>query len=404
MKHLLFFLALGTASISSEAQPRHQFDSSRQAYLIKKSASGLTQINLNPAQGKPIQDSSTCFPPSNLQDTICMTGPALANVELKWDAPQHQPSQLYWDNGVNSGGVGFLAGGTYTIAQRFTPADLSVYGGLNLTKVLIHPNDSITQYSLVIYKGSNASTLVLQQPITPVVYEWNIITLTHPVPIDINQELWIGYICINQPPAAPGATPTPAGADIGPAQTGFGDMISFDGGTTWTTLLASTGFSCNWSIHGIIGNAATKTILGYNIYRDGIMINNNLLLGLDFPDLNLTPGQYEYYVKALYSDSCISEPTNTVIVDVLTGISDPYISNCTIYPNPAKDIIHIDMTSNIIEGKLLNCLGKTVLTFKPGNENTITLQTTGLSSGYYIIQLITKDGSVFNKKVFVAEK
>ena len=53
----------------------------------------------------------------------------------------------------------------------------------------------------------------------------------------------------------------------------------------------------------------TKDLLGYNVYRDGAMINYTTETQYD--DMNLDPGTYEYYVTAVY-DEGESDPSNMV--------------------------------------------------------------------------------------------
>jgi hypothetical protein len=89
----------------------------------------------------------------------------------------------------------------------------------------------------------------------------------------------------------------------------------------------------------------TQTVLGYNLYRNGICINDSLLMDTVFADLDLENGTYDYYATALYNEG-ESEPSNTatfvvnipqctlagIVTDRFTGdpIVNATISNGTV--------------------------------------------------------------------------
>ena len=49
-------------------------------------------------------------------------------------------------------------------------------------------------------------------------------------------------------------------------------------------------------------NHASREILGYNVYRDGVKINAATVTELFYNDLGLTAGTYEYHARALYTE------------------------------------------------------------------------------------------------------
>lgn len=67
----------------------------------------------------------------------------------------------------------------------------------------------------------------------------------------------------------------------------------------------------------------------------------------------------------------------------------------TIYPNPARDLIHIESQDNIYdtEYRIYNSMGTAMQTGKLTSEINIT----GLKAGLYIITLITPNGTIANK-------
>jgi len=367
-----------------------------------------------------------CDPPQNLSTTY-QTG--MADVPLAWEAPAGPSPWLHWDDGVNNDGIGLTDGGSFVVAARFTPTELANYDGFNLTTMSIFPRGATTQYVLQVATGANAANLVLDQPVTVVIDQWNEFTLTTPVTIDATQELWIGYACNNQP-----AEEFPAGCDAGPAVDNYGDMISTDGGASWVSLhVAVPEINSNWNIQGFVTNAKgvktalspivkqhihnanntfangnlskvensvfqmpsdddTRALLGYNVYRNGVKINAATISGLQHTDMGLSSGVYEYYVTAVY-DACESEASNTILVDVVNGINDPSAQSVVVYPNPASDYVMVKTNENIVSVKVMNYNGQTVYNALV-NGNELRLSTKNLKSGLYLIQLETKSGYI----------
>jgi hypothetical protein len=61
-----------------------------------------------------------------------------------------------------------------------------------------------------------------------------------------------------------------------------------------------------------------ETLEGYNIYRDGIQINDELIKTKEYADKDLAVGTYHYYVTAQYEECGESSPTEEVIVTILS--------------------------------------------------------------------------------------
>ncbi len=79
--------------------------------------------------------------PQNLVATGVTNG-----VQLTWDAVG-SGEWIQWDAGVNNGnGVGLTNGGTFSVASRWMPADLTLYNGFSLQKVQFFPNADPAAY------------------------------------------------------------------------------------------------------------------------------------------------------------------------------------------------------------------------------------------------------------------
>jgi len=136
----------------------------------------------------------------------------------------------------------------------------------------------------------------------------------------------------------------------------------------------------------------TNDFLGYNVYRDGVVINTSLVPTESYDDEGLAIGQYEYYVTAMY-DEGESDPSNTVIVDVITAINEVSGNTIQIYPNPVTDYINVKSDSKIISVELMNLMGQRIIMQKV-NKLTHQINLTDLQSGIYIVKVELENGTV----------
>ena len=101
-------------------------------------------------------------------------------------------------------------------------------------------------------------------------------------------------------------------------------------------------------------------------------------------------------------DNVSCEPATTepyeVTIDDCTGIDEDETSAISVYPNPVKDILHIEMGSEIkgkINVSVHNMLGKEVVR-KEGivlkDNRAITLDFGGLNQGTYIVEIAAENG------------
>ena len=141
------------------------------------------------------------------------------------------------------------------MAARWESSQLTAYGGMYLSEIHFYPRDIGTDYVLRVWTGSNASTLVMSQSVSPTINQWNQVQLNTPVALNVAQELWIGYSC-DEPNSA---DTYPAGHDAGPAVAGYGDMIK-TGSSSWVSMSeVYPSLDYNWNIQGVLTSSTTNT-------------------------------------------------------------------------------------------------------------------------------------------------
>ncbi|HEY6020287.1 MAG TPA: T9SS type A sorting domain-containing protein, partial [Candidatus Paceibacterota bacterium] len=399
-------------------------------FKIRFHAMGVNSINILGWYVDNIHVYRACDAASELTSTPV----ANQGIVLNWLAPAGSSIDqwIQWDDGVNFDAIGTGAAAEFDVAARWEPTQLVDYEGASVTQIAFFPYEASATYRVRVWIGAGAANLVCDQAVTPINDTWNTVTLTTPVPIDITQELWVGYY-INTPAGYP------AGVDDGPAIDGFGNMMNFGG---WQTLLQiNPDLDYNWNIKAHVMTVAgvtmplaktvqpnhntgtmnvvtnpnptqthqafvyadgSRELAGYNVYRN---INGGEFTLIDFttditytdPFESLIIGTtYCYMVSAVWTsatDQCESAFTNETC-ELWTSISDPNATtgSFNLYPNPANDHVYITTSGDLKRVTVYNALGQLVLDeITTGKQ--YELLTSGYTIGVYMVRVETADGT-----------
>jgi hypothetical protein len=112
-------------------------------------------------------------------------------------------------------------------------------------------------------------------------------------------------------------------------------------------------------------------------------------------------GVYEYYVTAVY-DFGESEPSNTIIVNVITGVDEKNSTMLKVYPIPAVNYINIKSKLNILSIEMINMEGQIVMK-QDVNMNNYKIKISKLYSGVYLLKINTNE-NIFIKRIFIERK
>jgi hypothetical protein len=349
-------------------------------------------------------------------------------VHLSWEKPSGNSgttSWIYWDDGTNHDAVGMQGGGTFLVATRFTPGQLWQYTGASLTRIRMFPYGPNGTLTIKVWAGHNANSLALlhtQAVSSYVSGQWNEFTLTTPIFITGNYELWIGYEVTHT------ETDYVAGCDNGPAIAGYGDMISLDG-IVWESMSTAYGLNYNWNLQGFIesfgsaaayigatneagdsipgyrnsGNLSKRELLGYEIYREEVYVATTQELSYFDPcsemGIHLS---LSYGVKAIYED-CESVPVYSWCRNYCPGVGVSYekTNDLKIYPNPSTGLFYVDIEG--LEGKLsvYSFTGKLLLESGLNRSETQTITLSNYPPGAYLLKFVADSGETFTGKVIV---
>jgi len=335
---------------------------------------------------------------------------------------------------VNYSGIGTGGAVEFDVAARWEPAQLVNYEGTAVTQIAFFPAEAAATYKVRVWTGAGPANMVVDQAVSnPVIGSWNFVTLTTPVPVDITQELWVGYY-VNA------TTGYPAGTDDGPAIDGYGNMMNFGG---WQTLLQTNPeLDYNWNVQAYVqsmvgapqpallgvdahsvpagatlsasndytaGNAVftgangSRVLTGFNVWRSDDGGEYATIAFVPYPEVTyLDPGEnlivgsyYCYMVQAVYeseTDYCESAFSNEDCKGWYDKISDPNAgAQFSMYPNPAVDHVFISSSKDLKRVTVYNALGQLMFDeIITGRE--YELNTTGYTPGVYMVRVENASG------------
>lgn len=193
----------------------------------------------------------------------------LGNIPTQW---------LHYDDGTNNDGIGYTTGGSFDVAIRFPQEAIQDLNGGSISKIKFFVREgNPIEYYVTIWEGDEPELMFLELVSNPIINGWTEYTIMGGYPINTNRDLWIGYWVVDSP-----ADTYPAGVDDGPAMTGLGDLISSDGGETWSTLstIDPPNLDYNWNIQAYVQNSKGELNLlsgnlqGRNLKKPNVTYRN----------------------------------------------------------------------------------------------------------------------------------
>jgi len=232
--------------------------------------------------------------------------------------------------------------------------------------------------------------------------------------------------------------------------TNLGCAYSFDGGHTWTDFIGTTGAMyyqmgwvnnhCGWAgaentsptengVYKFIGllqvplpvpqnvqasptnhvvtvtwdapsfNPSEMTLMGYNISRDSIQLNTNLIASLSYTDNAVPSGTHTYCVMAVYNigQSQGSCKTTDVAVGVARTGDQPSLM---IYPNPAHGWVTVQSAGLNKEFTVYDQVGNAMhVNVKAISAELSSIDISALPAGIYLLSYNSSLGTARTKLV-----
>jgi fibronectin type 3 domain-containing protein len=145
----------------------------------------------------------------------------------------------------------------------------------------------------------------------------------------------------------------------------------------------------NGSDVSVTWDAIPMDIEGYNIYRNDVKLNTELVTATEYADIISDNGDYCYTITAVM-DGHESEKSESACINMVVGICEKDKDALfSIYPNPVSGILNISTEAIITDCRIYNMKGQLVYLNKLGVKE---IATDSWSSGIYIIRITTEKG------------
>jgi len=155
---------------------------------------------------------------------------------------------------------------------------------------------------------------------------------------------------------------------------------------------------CTIGTKKVLLSGMTRSSLEYDIYRqdsgsgDYNKINPEPVADTSYLDPSLPPGEYSYYVNAALGECTFVTSSDTINIDVITGINGTEDSRLNLFPNPADDFVNIASVYMIKKVEMMNFTGQMVYN-NPFVENTkLQMNVSALQPGIYFARITTNQG------------
>ena len=141
---------------------------------------------------------------------------------------------------------------------------------------------------------------------------------------------------------------------------------------------------------------ASSEATSYVVKRDGETLGSTT--ETTYEDEIEESGIYRYSIYAVNADGAMSAPISVLIEMDYTGVAENQNANISVYPNPANDIVNINVNGSF-KYQVINSLGQVV---RNGNAtNKAMIKVSDLNKGIYFLNITT--GNQVNVQIVVVE-
>ena len=239
------------------------------------------------------------------------------NIQLLVEAPP-EPVYLHWDGEHVNNFYGFFMDGyrEYACCAKWNPEHLTEYDSWKITSVkYVLQQMSFMELKIKIYEGPNREEVYSQDITEFNNKDWTETILDTPFELDASKDIYVGIYLKTM------AAGTPIGMDTNNLVVGQGFWMYYYNNNTWyegsdQMLNINNNMNIRIKVEPAgkdVQGEKEKSLLGYNVYRDGTLLNPLPVTSTSYVDMNLNNGLYEYAVTAVYDDG-ESEPCDPVEV------------------------------------------------------------------------------------------
>jgi len=143
-------------------------------------------------------------------------------------------------------------------------------------------------------------------------------------------------------------------------------------------------------------------LLGYNVFRDDVKINEALVTDTLYIDIKEFPaiGTYNYQVSALYEncESALTEPIAIFVYDV--GITDFHTSSFNIFPNPTTGTFTIQ-GDGLQRLEIYDVQGRILFEQNAEGRKQNVINVSHLQAGIYFVKIYSENNVAVTKQLVI---
>jgi hypothetical protein len=150
------------------------------------------------------------------------------------------------------------------------------------------------------------------------------------------------------------------------------------------------------------GTGEDRQVIGFGVGSIGASTTyEEIVADIMYTDPTATPSELIVLFAAISATQTAVAPYSYMIVDDLiidysSGISNVKLSDVSIYPNPAKEVLNIKTSATKYEIEVVDVLGRVVIT----ENSKPTINISDLTKGVYFVK-VTQNGTTNTEKIVV---
>jgi hypothetical protein len=339
-----------------------------------------------------ITGEGTCEPPTGLRLSHVADGEA-ADVTAEWSLPYYEmPYPLYYGEPVPVSHIRPSNVEQATAAIGWDTAGLNKFPDYKLGGIEFFIASEADVKPIVIINEQIKYYEPFQGQILP--NEYNTVIFDEPISLQGAWELVVGYTASNY------GTGSPFGVAYGAPVRGYGDLMTYDPTNTnaWN-FVSSSDNPYNFAITALLvkQREVGTALRGFDLYRDGVKKNSDIIANTSYTDDNVAIGNYYYGVKSVWNNGCPDRETSDVYYSISSLAAERGIlteEGARFYPNPAHR--EITVTGDVSVLRIVDISGRILKqVYSPAGVVSIA----DIPAGTYTVQMQTKNGVVHRKLV-----
>jgi len=344
-------------------------------------------------------------------------------MEVYWSAPESVipvSTWKHWDSGTYSNPIQPDCEDCWAEAATKWPAtELEDVVNDTIESIKLFVEGSYQNLTLIIKirTGDEGENIVYSDTLNTIITnDWFEYTLNQTIIIEPNTQYWISYEVNFTTENNLGF-----GADNGPAEAGYSDLIKFSQDSEWDNL-SDFGLNYSWNIQFFVDKEPVvppENLKGFQVYKmEYPFIQYEFFKYVEFVD-----EKYSYYITdtcftyhdvdaffkvneiwSLNGDTCISPyahsllfPDDDYVYILWEGQEEKQNSPVELYPNPTNSQLTINSESIIKKIKIYNSVGQEIMHIDNIEEPQKTISVSMFEPGIYFIKIQTEKSTITRK-------